>query len=118
MQKDFDKWNERKKKVNCRVGAPFFHQREIWWCALGVNIGFEQDGSGEEYNRPVLIYKGLSGQTCFAIPLTTSTKKHQFRPAIGIVEGKEAHLLLSQMRVIDAKRLIRKVGYLDQKFCG
>ena len=113
MQKDFDKWNERKKKVHKRTEVPFFHSREIWWCALGVNIGFEQDGSGVEYYRPVLILKGMSRYTCFAIPLTTSVKHHRLRPSIGVVEGKEARVLLSQMRLIDAKRLIRKVGYLD-----
>ena len=115
MEKDFDKWNEKKKKIHNRVDVPFFHEREIWWCSFGVNIGFEQDGSGDEYYRPALILKGLSRKTCLAIPLTTSDKKHPLRPSVGIVEGKEAHVLLSQMRVIDTKRLIRKVSYLNKE---
>ena len=36
------------------------------------------------------------------------------RPLIGLIEGKEARALLSQIRVIDTKRLVRKVGYLDK----
>ncbi len=115
MEKDFDQWNERKKKLHYRVDAPFFHKREIWWCSLGVNIGFEQDGSGEDYYRPILILKGMSRQTCFAIPLTTSVNRHPLRPSIGMIEGKEAHALLSQTRLIDAKRLVRKMGYLDKQ---
>lgn len=116
MKKDFDKWNEKKKELHSRAEAPFFHEREIWWCSLGVNIGFEQDGSDNEYyHRPVLVLKGLSRQTCLVIPLTTSKSKHPLRPSIGIVEDKEAHVLLSQMRVIDTKRLVRKIGYLDKK---
>ena len=115
MEKDFDKWNERKKIVHKRTDVPFFHARELWWCALGVNIGFEQDGSGVEYYRPILILKGMSRYTCFVLPLTTSVSPHQLRPSVGVVEGKVARVLLSQMRLIDARRLIRKIGYLDGK---
>jgi mRNA-degrading endonuclease toxin of MazEF toxin-antitoxin module len=115
MQKDFDKWNEDKKKIHNRLDGPFFHDREIWWCSLGLNIGFEQDGSGESYYRPVLVLKAMSKQTCFIIPLTTSGNQHPLRPSIGIVEGKQARALLSQMRLIDAKRFVRKAGYLDKE---
>ena len=82
---------------------------------MGVNIGFEQDGSGDEYRRPVLILKGLSKRTLLAVPLTTSDKSHIMRPPIGKVEGEEAHALLSQLRVVDTKRLVRKIGYLDKE---
>ncbi|MDO8512513.1 MAG: hypothetical protein Q7S57_04525 [bacterium] len=58
MDKDFNQWNEKKKKLHNRSDAPFFHKREMWWCSLGANIGSEQDGSGEEYYRPVLIVTG------------------------------------------------------------
>ena len=115
MKKDFDSWNKKKREIHQHTRAPFCHERELWWCALGVNIGFEQDGSEEEHNRPILVLKGLSSQTCLVIPLTTSPRVHPFRPSIGIVEGKKAHALLSQIRVIDTKRLIRKIGYLDKK---
>jgi hypothetical protein len=47
MKKDFDGWNEKKKDTNEKIG-PFCHERELWWCTLGVNIGFEQDGSDIE----------------------------------------------------------------------
>ena len=115
MQKDFDGWNEKKKVINNRHTAPFCHERELWWCTLGINVGFEQDGSDIEYRRPVLILKGLSKQTCLVIPLTTSTHIHKFRPPIGLVEDKEACALLSQIKVIDTKRLVRKIGNLDKK---
>lgn len=115
MGKDFERWNDEKKKLNDRRDAPFYHQREIWWCAIGTNVGFEQDGTGEHHDRPVLILKALSAQTCLAIPLTTSAHQHPLRPVIGPVDGKEARALLSQIRVIDAKRLLRKIGYLDKE---
>ena len=115
MEKDFDGWNEKKKQTNGRADAPFYHQREIWWCSLGVNVGFEQDGSGAEFRRPVLILKGLSRSTCLVVPLTTSARKHPLRPSIGLVGGKEAHVLLSQIRVIDTRRLVRKIEFLERK---
>ena len=117
MQKDFDKWNEKKKIINGQDFSDllFFHEREIWWCSLGLNIGYEQDGSEDTYRRPVLILKGLSIQTCLVVPLTTSINLHSLRPSVGLVDGKEAKALISQMRVIDKKRLVSKIGYLDQE---
>jgi len=114
MEKDFDGWNERKKQISGKKGAPFCHERELWWCTLGVNVGNEQDGTGTDFRRPVLIIKGLSSRTSLVIPLTTATSDHPLRPSIGLVDGKEARALLSQMRVIDTKRLVRKIGHLDQ----
>ncbi|MFZ1019402.1 MAG: type II toxin-antitoxin system PemK/MazF family toxin [Minisyncoccia bacterium] len=116
MQKNFDKWNNKKKEINNQDSFDlFFHEREIWWCSLGLNIGYEQDGSEDNYRRPVLILKGLSLQICLVIPLTSSIHIHSLRPSIGIVDGKNAKALISQIRVIDKKRLVSKIGYLDQE---
>ncbi len=115
MIKDFDIWNEEKKRIHGEGRAPFYHAREIWWCALGINIGFEQDGSGRERNRPVLILKGLSADTCLIVPLTTSANNHTWRPSVGVIEGQDARAIISQMRVIDAKRLQRKITYLNKE---
>ncbi|MDP3729283.1 MAG: type II toxin-antitoxin system PemK/MazF family toxin [bacterium] len=114
MTKNFDQWNKIKKTIHDSGEYKLYHVREIWWCSFGVNIGFEQDGSPDEYRRPVLILKGLSKQICFVIPLTTATQDHPLRPSIGLVEGKAARALLSQMRTIDNKRLVRKIGYLNK----
>jgi mRNA-degrading endonuclease toxin of MazEF toxin-antitoxin module len=81
---------------------------------LGVNVGNEQDGAGTEFRRPVLILKALSARTSLVIPLTTAKPDHRLRPSIGRVDGKDARAMLSQMRVVDTKRLVRKIGYLDQ----
>jgi|SRR3989344_2079722 len=115
MQKDFDTWNNNKKQLHGTGENKLYHAREVWWCSLGVNIGFEQDGSGDEYQRPVLILKGLSKNTCLVIPLTTSPKKHRMRVPLGIVDGKQASALLSQIRIIDTKRLVNKVSFIDKE---
>jgi mRNA-degrading endonuclease toxin of MazEF toxin-antitoxin module len=114
IKKDFDAWNEIKKDIDDFGKSKFYNVRELWWCTLGLNVGSEQDGSGDNCRRPVLVLRGLSADTCLIVPLTTSAHKHPMRPSIGTVEDKEAHALLSQMRVIDTKRLVRKIGRLDK----
>lgn len=114
MEKDFDGWNEHKKQTNDRDDAPFYHARELWWCTVGINVGSEQDGSDKDYRRPILILKAFRPATCLAIPLTTSPRQHPQHPSLGAVNGKTAHALRSQLRVVDTKRLVRKIGYLDE----
>lgn len=114
MTKDFSQWNTLKKNFHTVGKSKFYHAREIWWCALGVNVGSEQDGSGDEYRRPVLVLKGLGSDTCLVVPLTTSLRTHSFRIPICLVQGKEAHALLSQLRVVDTKRFVRKIGFLNK----
>jgi hypothetical protein len=90
MQKDFDGWNEQKKSIHDACHAPLYHERDIRWCHLGTNLGFEQDGTGEGRSRPVLILKGFSREVCIVLPLTTSQKKDSFHFPIGSVEGRPA----------------------------
>lgn len=115
MTKDFDGWNKEKKHIHADETNKLYHEREIWWCSLGANIGFEQDGTGAEHQRPVLILKGMSRNTCYVVPLTTSSQQHKLRVPVGPVEGKQATALMSQIRLIDTKRLVNKLGFLDQK---
>ena len=114
MEKDFDRWNELKKQVNAGSLLPLYHAREIWWAHLGVNVGYEQDGTGPSYERPVLIIRGFSPHVCVVVPLTTSKKRDRFYISAGIVEGKHAAAIVSQIRLIDTRRLINKVGTLDR----
>ncbi len=53
MQKEFDTWNIHKKEIEENIPTYFVNKREIWWCSLGVNVGGEQDGVGEFFERPM-----------------------------------------------------------------
>ena len=113
MTKDFDGWNEAKKRTD--IGAVrFYTVREIWWCRLGVNIGTEQDGKGKKYVRPCVIIYSFGKDACLVIPLTTSTRTHPLRIDIGTVYGEPAKANISQMRVIDTRRLLKKIEFLDK----
>jgi mRNA-degrading endonuclease toxin of MazEF toxin-antitoxin module len=114
MGKNFDEWNSKKKSIDGRVAAPFYHQREIWWCSLGVNVGFEQDGTGVNYDRPVVVIRGFNQHIFFGVALTGKRKQGKYYLPIGEVEGTEASAILSQVRLIDTKRLVRKAGTLDE----
>jgi len=113
-EKQFDQWNEIKKQINSKGKTLYCHERQVWWCAIGVNVGFEQDGSGNEFRRPVVILKKLSLETCAVVPLTASKKEHPLRPIVGKVGNIEARAIITQFRVIDTKRLVSKIGYLEK----
>jgi mRNA interferase MazF len=112
--KDFDTWNVKKKNTELEESR-LYTTREIWWCRLGLNIGFEQDGSGEEFLRPCVIVRGFGPRVCMVVPLTTSQNKHPLRIPLGDVDGKGASALLSQIRSIDTRRLVEKIGFLDKE---
>jgi mRNA interferase MazF len=76
---EFDEWNKRKKYIHAKHERVFYHEREIRWCKLGKNIGFEEGGRGKDFDRPVLILKAFSRETCLVVPLTSSKNKHKFR---------------------------------------
>ena len=115
MKKDFDNWNTKKKDINNNSLNRFYHPREIWWCSLGVNIGFEQDGTNEQYQRPILIIKAFSSHVCLIVPLTTSKKKNPYHVSVGIVGGKEAFAIISQIRLVDTKRFTDRLSIVDKQ---
>ncbi len=110
MQKDFDKWNKIKKETHSKDIPPLFSEREIWWCSLGVNIGSEQDGKGKDYLRPVLVLRKFNKNIFYGLPITSKIKNDQFHISINSRNTKGS-IILSQMRLIDSKRL----GYIMGK---
>ncbi len=111
--KDFDKWNAEKIRIENYSLHKYYHPRDIWCCSLGVNTGNEQDGKNKGFQRPVLILKAWSKETCLTIPLTTSLKLNKYRIPIGLVKNKESKVIISQLKTIDTKRLVNKITVLD-----
>ena len=114
--KNFDKWNKEKKQINNLENyLPFYKERQIRWCRLGVNIGYEQDGTGEGFSRPVLILRGFSRRVCLVIPLTTSSKSNPYHINVGIIDGEKAYVIISQIRLIDTRRLDELIETLNKE---
>lgn len=107
MLKDFDKWNNKKKRINQKETSlnHFVNEREIWWCSLGLNIGYEQDGKNEEFERPVLVIKKFNREIVWIVPLTTIAKDNKFHYKLN---SNKSFVILSQIRLISTKRLIRR----------
>jgi hypothetical protein len=59
--------------------------------------------------------RGFSKETCLVLPLTTSRFKNKYRTSIGLIADKKAKVILSQMKVIDTKRLINRIAVLDKR---
>ena len=87
----------------------------MWWCRVGVNVGFEMDGQGETFERPVVIIKKFNLDVCLVIPLTARPKKGKYYFSIGKIADRDATAVLSQIRFIDRKRLANKITMLDTK---
>lgn len=113
--KDFDTWNIYKKNIEENSKSRFYHAREIWWCSMGFNIGKEQDGTGRNFDRPVVVIKGFNKDVFFGVSLTGKEKHGKFYFYLGKIGNKDSSAVLSQVRLFDTKRLIRKVGVLDYK---
>ncbi len=114
MAKDFDTWNGQKKQIQENESyLPLYSEREIRWCRLGINVGFEQDGTGNGFSRPVLIMKGFSRRVCLIVPLTTSQKKNRYLIPLGTIGDEEAQAIISQLRLIDTRRLDTRIETLD-----
>ena len=109
--KDFDSWTSFKKNLNDRDTTPLFNEREIWWCSIGVNVGHEQDGKNEKFNRPVLVVKKFNRRLFWGVPLTTQIKDnpHYFKFTF---KNREQCAMLTQLRLWDANRMTAKMGRL------
>ena len=111
MHKDFDKWNEIKKSIeeNAREEPRFPQAGEVWMCALGRNIGFEQNGSGDHFSRPVLIIKKFNNQMFWSVPLSTKQKEFDFYFNFTDPDDRKVSAILAQMKLVSVKRLKRRL---------
>ncbi len=112
--KDFDLWNKKKVKIDEIKNRPFFHEREIWFCHLGLNVGFEQDGSDDEFLRPVVIIRKFNSSVFLAVPLTRTEKKSQFYFSFLSKDNEKSTAILSQIKLIDGRRLSHKIGDISE----
>jgi mRNA-degrading endonuclease toxin of MazEF toxin-antitoxin module len=108
-KKDFNGWLTKKKGLHHYKKRVFFHEREVWFAALGVNVGFEQDGRGDAHLRPVIVLRKFNNEVLWCLPLTKNQKKGNYYFTFNLNEELST-AILSQIRLIDAKRLQYKIG--------
>jgi mRNA-degrading endonuclease toxin of MazEF toxin-antitoxin module len=111
--KNYDQWNNYKKQLEERTNVPSFHERDVWWCSLGVNIGQEIDGKNANAERPVCIVKKFGRSSFFGLPLSSNIKTAPYRYLVTLENGKSA-VLIDQGRTMSAKRLQRRFGRMKR----
>ena len=114
MKKDFDGWNSTKKNIEQKAQCVLYREQEVWWSSIGINVGFEQDGKNELFERPVLIFRKFNKEMFWALPMTSKNKEGKFYYSI-MVNGIKRSIILSQLRLLSTKRLIRRVSKISDK---
>ena len=117
MQKDFQKRHALKSKIHHDHPAPEYREQEVWWCSLGANIGVEEDGKNDGFERPVLVIRKFNKEMFFGVPLTSRTKESIYHIPF-VLHERSSTALLSQLRLWSAKRLIRRIGRIGRKQFG
>jgi len=111
MEKDFDGWNEEKKKIDAaqRETLPFPREQWVWVCSVGINIGFEQNGTSNDFERPVLVVKKFNNQMYWVVPLSSKQKTFDFYYNFTDPAGQKAALISAQLRLIRVHRFKREM---------
>ena len=113
MIKKFLEWIGLKEKLHINSEKMvYFNEREVWWCAIGENIGVEINGKGDMFSRPVLVYKKLSRSGFLAIPLSTQMKEGSWYIWVKLKE-KDSSINLAQIRITSTARLYDKMGEVN-----
>lgn len=107
MSKDFNNWNIEKQNLEqCKPNQLVFHKREVWWCSIGVNLGYEQDGKNKLYERSVLVLRKFNDKMAWVLPMTTKNKDNIYYHQLEY-EGVKSSVILSQLRLVSVKRFRR-----------
>ncbi|MFZ1812167.1 MAG: type II toxin-antitoxin system PemK/MazF family toxin [Candidatus Saccharimonadales bacterium] len=109
MVRDYQKWHELKQRLEHTEFQGNFSEREVWWCSLGANIGFEEDGKNNLFERPVLVLKKYNKQLFVGLPLSTAVKSSRYYHQISVGD-KNGVVILSQARAFSSNRLQRRIG--------
>ncbi len=125
---EFVKWIKIKVKIHlCDNTSLSYKEREVWWANFGLNVGSEQNGKHEDFERPVLVLRKFGHSLFWAVPLTSKSEERPYKLSIIykeyfenitgdlIITDKNGFLVLNQMRAVSSKRLIRKLGVVEEE---
>lgn len=117
--KKYDEWNEVKKDIESKEKIFTFKVREIYWLKVGQNIGYEVYGKGNDFLRPVLVFRKFSKESFLGIPLTSQYKDDMFHYKFkAINQDKDNYVILSQIRLFSSKRIKVKMGKISNEDFG
>jgi len=125
IKKLFNLWNDKKQNITQNKKIIHIKERDILFINMGKNIGVEQDGKGEEFLRPIIVYKKFNNSQFIGIALTSQEKSGKYYFKFQYLKDKKSYAILSQIRVYDTKRVKYKSGVINkedfntlhEKFC-
>ncbi|MBQ3320522.1 type II toxin-antitoxin system PemK/MazF family toxin [Candidatus Saccharibacteria bacterium] len=97
--RNYEDWMIVKDGIQFKKVLRTFKEWEIWWCAVGENVGTEVNGKGDKFARPVIVLKKFNRFSFAAIPLTTKDHTGKF-PDWHIhfrFQGKDEYAMINQI---------------------
>ncbi|MEN9604910.1 MAG: hypothetical protein RJB39_595 [Candidatus Parcubacteria bacterium] len=113
MFKEFIRWMQNKIKIDRKRRMIIINQGEVYWCALGENVGDEENGKGGQFRRPVLVFKKFNNNIFWGIPMSTKNKENPYYIKV-LLKDVVQSAIISQLRILDTKRLDYKIGYVSK----
>lgn len=112
-EQDFDDWHIVKKRLHWQARMPIFKEREVWWAAVGVNIGVETYGKGRLKTRPVIVVRKVSRHGGIIIPLTTRPQTRDMYHHLDWGDGSR-WAMMHETRALSVYRLQRRIVTLPE----
>lgn len=112
-EKRFKEWIEVKEAKHFENVSRTINEGEVWWCAVGENVGIEINGKSDTFARPVLILKKLSRQGFLGVPLTSQKHTGSWYAEFEF-KDKRQYAALCQIRVLSTSRLYKKMGMVPK----
>ena len=115
MNQEYIDWNTLKYQLIETANKPAkFNERDIWWCSIGINVGYEINGKNHLAERCVLVIRKYNNDMFFGLPLTTQLKDYDSR-ILTNVNGTDADIILDQGKTFSADRLNRRERVMGYK---
>ncbi len=114
LVKIFADWIKLKIRIHVTESLTFPNKKEIWWVSLGQNVGVETNGKNKKFERPVLVTKVFNKDSSLVAPISSSIKRGRYKIEFMNGEGAKNTVNLSQLRTLDSRRFIRKVGEMAE----
>ena len=111
--KRFDEWMGVKEKIHYAENLPTIRDRQVWWCALGENVGVEVNGKSGAFSRPILIFKKINRYSFLGVPLTSVPHYDKWHAQFTFQE-KDSFAKLTQIRVLSTSRLYYYMGMVTK----
>lgn len=107
--KDFYGWIRLKAKLHFMRRLRNISDGDVWWCAMGENIGTEINGKSKTFARPILVVRKLSRFNFIGVPLTSQAHSGSWYVSF-VFRGIREVAVVSQVRNISVFRLYNKMG--------